>query len=371
MFHTHNLTPSLYKGTNHGSQESYFSSWILIMTTASDPKQAQIDALLLKSLLGEELIHTQFHLFSSRSHKNATVGNPRVLCVNNVIAAESSSYFANLLNREEGFSDAAIFDFDESQDLLDTTSFGDYGYENDSDLDDEDGDEAENLKITLDINNSACGNNPSVNQELNIALGHDGNKFTPVKSSSTLDDLASNVLISGPLRPMQSRHIFVKDTAFRTWKALCFYLYTGRVTFSDIKSQGKAPTGALNCTDNPPRCSPKSMYRLAYKVGLESLASKALKAISKRLTQTNIIHELSLVLPSRYPLILQTELDALFSNIDSVVVKSTLPSLFARIAKGEIPHGAGIMIGFYERVLKAHYTVTTAGKGNVFKSSSK
>ncbi|KAF8834945.1 hypothetical protein BDN67DRAFT_503869 [Paxillus ammoniavirescens] len=115
-------------------------------------KQAQLDTLLLKSLLGEELIHTQFHLFSSRSCKNETIGNPRVLCVNNVIAAQSSSYFANLLNKEEGFSDAAIFDLDDSQGLHDMISFGDYGYENDSDLDDEDRDEGENIEITPEVN---------------------------------------------------------------------------------------------------------------------------------------------------------------------------------------------------------------------------
>ncbi|KIJ07652.1 hypothetical protein PAXINDRAFT_102872 [Paxillus involutus ATCC 200175] len=179
-----------------------------------------------------------------------------------------------------------------------------------------------------------------------------------MKSSSALDDLASNVLINGPLRPIQSRHIFVKDTAFRTWKALLFYLYTGRVTFCNLKSQDKAPTEALNCTDNPPRCSPKSMYRLACKVGLESLANQALEAIRQRLTQTNIIRELGLVLPSRHPPILQAELDALLRNIDTAPVKSALPPLFARIAKGEIPHGAAIMTGFYERVLKTHYEAT-------------
>ncbi|KIJ07650.1 hypothetical protein PAXINDRAFT_19175 [Paxillus involutus ATCC 200175] len=319
-------------------------------------KQAQLDTLLLKSLLGEELIHTQFYLFSSRSRKNETIGNPNVLCVNNVIAAQSSPYFANLLNKEEGFSDAAIFDFDESQALHDATSFRDYGYEDDSDLDDEDSDEGENIGVTPDVNDSACEGKCSAKQGLNAVLGYGDQRFTPVKSSSAPDDLAFNVIINGPLRPIQSRHIFVKDTAFRTWKALLLYLYTGRVTFCDLRSQDKAPVEALNCTDNPPRCSPKSMYRLACKVGLETLASQALEAICKHLTPTNIIRELSLVLPSRYPPILQAELDALFRNIDSAVVESALPSLFARIAQGEIPHGAAIMTGFYERVLKVHYS---------------
>ncbi|KAF9228262.1 hypothetical protein BS17DRAFT_877595 [Gyrodon lividus] len=327
-------------------------------------KQAQLDTLLLKSLLGEELIHTQFHLFSSRSCRKETIGNPRVLCVNNVIASQSSPYFAKLLNKEEGFADDAIFDCDESLYPVDRISFGDYGYEHDSDLDEEDEDEdagknAETTVMSKEVHDSSYENETICKQELNTVVGHDDIRLTSVKqtsSSTLLDDLASSVFISDPLRSIKSRHIFVKDTAFQTWKALLFYLYTGRVTFCDFKSQGEARTEALDCTDQPPRCSPKSMYRLACKVGLESLALEALQSICRCLTKNNIIHELSLVLPSRYPPILKAELDSLFRDIDSAPVVSALPSLFTRIAKDELPHGAAIMTGLYQRVLETHYT---------------
>ena len=56
-------------------------------------KQERIEELLRKSLLGEELINTQFHLFSARSLPSGRVLKPRVLCANNVLLAKSSRYF--------------------------------------------------------------------------------------------------------------------------------------------------------------------------------------------------------------------------------------------------------------------------------------
>lgn len=52
-----------------------------------------IEELLRKFLLGEELVNTQFHLFSTRSSSSARVTKPRVLCVNNWLLAKSSKYF--------------------------------------------------------------------------------------------------------------------------------------------------------------------------------------------------------------------------------------------------------------------------------------
>lgn len=82
------------------------------------------------------------------------------------------------------------------------------------------------------------------------------------------------------------RVIVIKDMAFRTyslspvitshllfshffcrWRALLFYLYTGDVTFSSLKSE-KLQSNVQTPHEGPPTCSPKSMYRLADKVNL-------------------------------------------------------------------------------------------------------
>ena len=63
------------------------------MALASPGKQERIEEFLRKSLLGEELVNTQFHLFSARSAPSGRVVKPRVLCANNVLLAKSSKYF--------------------------------------------------------------------------------------------------------------------------------------------------------------------------------------------------------------------------------------------------------------------------------------
>ena len=58
-------------------------------------KLACKDEFLRKSLLGEELINTQFHLFSARSSPSGRVTKPRILCANNVLLVKSSKYFSD------------------------------------------------------------------------------------------------------------------------------------------------------------------------------------------------------------------------------------------------------------------------------------
>lgn len=63
------------------------------MSLADPSKQERIEEFLRKSLFGEELINTQFHLFSARSTPSRRIVKPRVLYANNVLLAKSSKYF--------------------------------------------------------------------------------------------------------------------------------------------------------------------------------------------------------------------------------------------------------------------------------------
>ena len=63
------------------------------MSVGDSSKQERIEEFLRKSLLGEEVINTQFHLFSARSVPSSRLTNPRVLCANNVLLAKHSKYF--------------------------------------------------------------------------------------------------------------------------------------------------------------------------------------------------------------------------------------------------------------------------------------
>ena len=55
------------------------------------------------------------------------------------------------------------------------------------------------------------------------------------------------------------------------WSAFVFYLYTGDVNFAPLTSQTQVPRPSNSdsketTTADAPRCSPKSMYRLADEV---------------------------------------------------------------------------------------------------------
>jgi hypothetical protein len=86
---------------------------------------------------------------------------------------------------------------------------------------------------------------------------------------------------------IQSRSVLVKDTAFNTcgllpyywclslidlhsWLAFLYYMYTDEIVFAPLRSQGSR-TARRRSLNEPPPCSPKSMYRLACKVRLLSL----------------------------------------------------------------------------------------------------
>ena len=61
------------------------------MSLADSSKQERMEDFFTKFLLGEELINTQFHLFSARSAPSSRLTS--VLCANNVLLVKSSKYF--------------------------------------------------------------------------------------------------------------------------------------------------------------------------------------------------------------------------------------------------------------------------------------
>jgi hypothetical protein len=78
------------------------------MSLEDSSKQERVEEFLRKSLLGEEVINTQFHLFSARSVPFSRLTKPRVLCANHVLLAKSSKYF---LDRKYFFRGKTVIAF--------------------------------------------------------------------------------------------------------------------------------------------------------------------------------------------------------------------------------------------------------------------
>lgn len=85
MLHTHGVlyNPGIYRGAE------------LTSASAMADKFSQVDALLLKSLLGEDIIDIKFYIFSSRSKLKGKLVRPRILHANTKILSESSSRFSD------------------------------------------------------------------------------------------------------------------------------------------------------------------------------------------------------------------------------------------------------------------------------------
>ncbi|KAJ6459647.1 hypothetical protein C8R45DRAFT_766046, partial [Mycena sanguinolenta] len=219
------------------------------------PLETQMEQALEETLSGKELVDVKFYAFSRRGADCVT--HPLPLFAKSALLQGFSGDLDAFLT-EHGFSESAVVDLDLHE--PEERSFDEYGYDSDSDLDSEVDEEPETK----------------------------GPKPTIAKSASDVD-------VSLRLGARTGRVIVLKDTAFRTWKALLYYLYTRRVNFSPLKSEGPTELAATG-----PMCSPKSMYRLADKLGLEELRALALASITSRLSEENILEEVFSFFTSMY-----------------------------------------------------------------------
>lgn len=294
--------------------------------------QARINALLRKSLTGE-LLDTQFYLFSVRSKREGNVTNLQALFANDEALTAGSEYFNSLLS-EKTSNDSAVVEFQDYHPCEGGISLDEYGYASDSDLDEEEEETDETVQ-----DNEKCA---EVSAER-------------VSRTVSTKSFATN----GAQRIIPSRRVLVTDTAFNTWRALLDYLYTDEIVFAPLRSQASKSVKRRSPGEAPP-CSPKSMYRLACKIKHDKLQAKALAAIRSSLTEHNILQELSSSLTSKFPAILEMEVEILFQNIVTPTIMKDFPTLIQRIAGANLPHGADILTKLHEKMLRQHYPRTSS-----------
>ncbi|KIM57529.1 hypothetical protein SCLCIDRAFT_28761 [Scleroderma citrinum Foug A] len=322
------------------------------------------EELLRQSLLSEELIDIHFHLFASRSKSSGSAVNVRTLHANAVLLKKSAKYFADLLGPETSPSGTMLMDVKLDDEIFGGLALGDYGYESDSDLEDEDNDEDEDEKDDPDDDRSVdadiTGSNSFVSatadsvKDYDLLEKEDSNTTTPtggLPGRPTAHKPSGIVSI-----PSKGRHIFIKDTAFQTWYCLMYYLYTGEVHLLPPKSSGNQGSRrlSLNASEEP-RCSAKSMFRLAIKLNLDELREHAFSMMNESLDERNLLQELASGFVGRYPRVLEMELDMLSQTIATAPIIEGLPALMRRISQKELPHGADIIIGLHTRILRLHY----------------
>ncbi|KAF8893870.1 hypothetical protein BD779DRAFT_957281 [Infundibulicybe gibba] len=274
------------------------------------------------SVLGLDRTDTKFYLFSRRN-KAGRKTHPLPIFASSQILRGKSSCLDTLLTIP-GFKESALVDIDSTP--LDLANFSDAGfdYDSDSDLDPDDGDEKP----------SALDSSNPVGDSESLSRSHLG------------PEILSETRASGRI----GRIVYIPDTSYKTWQALIWYLYTSKIDFLPLRSlsQDISPT-TVNVFR--PACSPKSMYRLADKLGIPELRSLSLTAISSGITHSNVVQESFCRFTSLYPEVQEVESDLLISHFASIP-----PSKFDRVhqllSEGEHPHSLALLWKITQKSLK-------------------
>jgi len=139
----------------------------------------------------------------------------------------------------------------------------------------------------------------------------------------------------------------VKDTAYVTWQAMIFYLFTGQVSFAPLSSSGKPrplPERGHTTDLSSLKPSAKSMYRLADKLGLDDLCKLSQLHIKSALSAETILHEVFSAFTSRYKPIRDMELGFVFNHLDELKNSQGFHDVLNNITRGHLPHSLDVLM---------------------------
>lgn len=314
------------------------------------------EELLRKLLLAKDINDVHFHVFSRRS-KSRVIG-PCLLNANTTVLKSSSEYFADLFSSDVIPASTAMMQIATTDEIFDGIDLSEYGYESDSDLEDDTDTTVSPTHIQVRAGSGSDNKDPGtcVPTMLNVEKNDDFLQRKVANSIGLSSEGSASIQPNGMLQALGGGcHIFVKDAAFRTWYCLLHFLYMGTVEFSPLKSSGlHGYRGFYSNTSRVPECSARSMYRLATKLNIDELRDLAFDSIRRDIDENNLLRELASGFTGRHPAVLEMELDLLSQKIASAPIVEGLPKLLTRISQKELSHGANIMIGFYMRILQKH-----------------
>ncbi|KAJ3486470.1 hypothetical protein NLI96_g4230 [Meripilus lineatus] len=266
-------------------------------------RECYLKAAYKASLSEGTFFDTKFYVFSRR-RSSGSVDTPKAVFANSAILRASSQYFISLL--VGGFAEDTHSDLSAGFPSGKAISNAEYEYDEDSDLDDEieiEGDSADaNAKDSS--TDSGVALLDQVEHEESPAASETSQqrrepKRQPTVSNAQLGrvivipDVAYTTYISSASIVMQCILIF---SYTGRWQALVYYLGTGEISFSSLRSETHS-LNALLPEDlskgwGAPPCSPKSMYRLAHQLQLTDLKKLAFEDIESKLSAQNIFNEL-------------------------------------------------------------------------------
>ncbi|KAK0219087.1 hypothetical protein IW262DRAFT_1559198 [Armillaria fumosa] len=140
-----------------------------------------------------------------------------------------------------------------------------------------------------------------------------------------------------PSRPARSGSVKpIKDVAYTTFKSLIAWIYTGKIAFKPLKSLGSLER-------DPSACSPKSMYRLATRAGLDQLKELAFDDLRSQLTEENIVRELFSTFSRDNSEVLEMELTVMLEYFSTTRVRAEWENMIDVVFDGRMPHGVRVI----------------------------
>ncbi|TFK54320.1 hypothetical protein OE88DRAFT_1732992 [Heliocybe sulcata] len=277
------------------------------------------------SIYSASFTDTRFFAFSRRHQRLGRIDTPVPLFANSSIL-KAATYYDTLFS--VGFSESSLSALDNKfpENESPAIDINDYGYDSDSDL--------------SDYDETA----PSENED-DVPSQQESNE-SPVQGDVGEPREQPGAISAGKL----GRTVIVKDAALRTYTALIFYLYTGEITFRSLTSSQREPSANAESSRS---CSPKSMYRLADKLGVEELKRLAFEALKANLGETNIVQEAfsKFTATPGFEEIRSMELGILRQACRSTKVQSDLPQMMRRAVRGELPHAEEMVDSLIRRII--------------------
>ncbi|KAJ7032320.1 hypothetical protein C8F04DRAFT_1107890 [Mycena alexandri] len=318
-----------------------------------------LERVLADTMGGKPAVDLKFYAFTRKT--SGYVTHPQPIFANSTLLKGYSGEL-DLMIYGGGFREAKLVDLDRHQ--IDKDHVDDYDYMSDSDLDSDDEEMEDNAldgrAILLDVSEAsffpqeACqvslppSEGPSrPASSAGLANAWEASFVTrepcevPLPASVTgLSDMseasfltqASEVAPSHLVRT--GRVVILRGTAFKTWQALLYYLYTSKLSLSSASQP-------LESQSRTPQCSAKSMYRLADKLGLDALKAFSVLSIKADLSLENIIQQVFSKFTSRYPEVQDIEVEFLLDNFPAL--KGKIDQVLEDLCKGDRPYCADVL----------------------------
>ncbi|OSD03968.1 hypothetical protein PYCCODRAFT_165249 [Trametes coccinea BRFM310] len=147
----------------------------------------------------------------------------------------------------------------------------------------------------------------------------------------------------------------IPNVAFRTFRALVYYAYTGIIHFAPMRSIEQSSEDENGPKASTLACSPKSMYRLADMYGLVELKELAADNIRSQLSERPkaALKELLSSFTARYPAVMALQLDLILRSQTRLECLGDLQNWADRVTSGELPHAGAALAELLRRLAQA------------------